>query len=101
MGISVSLANKQAKSIRSNASELRIIQNNLKKIKADLNKCWIAEEMTYINLALDNAIGKLSSLAAKLDGISSDVISVAEQIKREEEEEERRRKARAQAQAQG
>lgn len=99
MGISVFWARSQANDISGNASELRTIKSKLENIKGDINNGWTAEEIAYVNSAIDAIGQKLTNLATKLDGISSDIVAAAEQIKREEDAARAAAEARARAEA--
>jgi predicted nucleic acid-binding Zn-ribbon protein len=95
MGINVGLASSQAESIRQYASALRDIRNSLNQYKASLNNAWQADEMHYVNLAIDQVIQLAQSLSADLDSVSGEIVSVANEIRQEEEAREAAARAAA------
>ncbi len=64
---------------------LRDIRNKLNSYKANLNNSWQAEEMVLINRAIDGINNDISSLSTTLDSLGQDIITTANDIKREEE----------------
>ena len=66
-------------------NSLRDISRSLNSFKANLNNDWQAEEMQYINNAIDSINRELLSLAANLDSLSSDISYTAQEIRREDE----------------
>ncbi|MDQ6595109.1 hypothetical protein E2K98_03950 [Bacillus salipaludis] len=100
MGINVHAAHSQANKISHYASTLRDVQQHLVRARGNLNNGWQAEEMLYVNQAIEQMSRDMAALASKLEGISSDVRSAANDINREEEAKaEREAKAKAEAEA--
>ena len=95
MGVNVGLARSQARKMHDYVSNLRNIRNSMKDFKTNLNYLWQAEEMIYINNAIDKIDMEILHLYNLIDSLGDDIISVAYEIKREEEE----RKAAARAAA--
>jgi uncharacterized protein YukE len=95
MGINVSLANSQANKISEYESTLREIKGSLNNFKVYLNSAWQAQEMIYINNAIDSINREITSLSSSLDSLSSDIIRTANEIRREEEAREAARAAAA------
>lgn len=88
MGINVSLAKSQANKISNYESVLKSIKSNLNGLKCNLNNEWQAQEMVYINNAIDNINSDISRSASALDSLSHDISNTAYEIKEEEEERE-------------
>lgn len=99
MGVNVGLARSQANKMRDYASDLRDIRNSMKDFRANLNYLWQAEEMIYINNAIDKIDMEILHLYNLIDSLGDDIISVAYEIKREEEEREAAARAAAAAAA--
>lgn len=95
MGINVEQARSQASQISQYVSVLRDIQRSMDSFRGDLNQVWQAEEMNYVNNAISSMMQQLSSCSSSLDSLSSDIISTAQEIKREEEAREAAERARA------
>ncbi|MDR6999333.1 WXG100 family type VII secretion target [Neobacillus niacini] len=85
MGINVHLAHSQANKISHYASTLRDVQQHLMQTRGSLNNGWQAQEMLYVNQAIEQMNREMMALASKLEGISSDISSAADGIKQEEE----------------
>jgi uncharacterized membrane protein YukC len=99
--INISLANNQIGSLNNYADELRTACNNLQSYKKALNNNWIAQEMIYINLAIEKILSELGSLSSDLHGEANDINSSAKEIKAAEEKaakEKAEREAREKAQ---
>lgn len=96
MGINVQAAHSQANKINHYASTLRDVQQHLTQTRGSLNNGWQAQEMLYVNQAIEEMCRDMTALASKLEGISSDISSAADGIRREEEAKE---KAAAEAKA--
>ncbi|MBI0578058.1 hypothetical protein IEC97_11875 [Neobacillus cucumis] len=102
MGINVHAAHSQANKISHYASTLRDVQQHLVRARGNLNHGWQAQEMLYVNQAIEQMSREMAALASKLEGISSDISSAADGIKREEEAKEKAEaeaKAKAEAEA--
>ncbi|CAM4339047.1 WXG100 family type VII secretion target [Paenibacillus tarimensis] len=95
MGINVGLASSQAGQLRQQASELSASLNNLAQFKAQLGQGWKAEEVAYINQAIDSIHKEITQLAAALNSLGGDIVQTAQEIR----EEELRREAEARAAA--
>jgi uncharacterized protein YukE len=89
MGINISSAKAQANKARDCSSELSKIRNYFNQKKSELNSAWRADEIKYINNAIEKMNQKLNRVSSELDSIASDIISVAYEIKQEEEKEEK------------
>ncbi len=85
MGINVELANAQAGTCRNYAAELRELRNSLLQFKSGLDQAWQAEEMQYVNDAIDQILHEIYGVSNQIDELGGDVISVANEIRREEE----------------
>jgi archaellum component FlaC len=84
MGIGLWLANRQANQVRKNMELLNRVNNSLSSLKTDLNNNWQAQEMVYINIAIEKYLSEVSNLSSKLSSLYSDIIDVANQIAQEE-----------------
>ncbi|ADU31806.1 hypothetical protein [Evansella cellulosilytica] len=89
MSINVSLANSQANRVRDYASTMKAIRSSLSGVRGSLNNGWNAREMSFINYAIDDLRGEMNSVNNRLQAISSDIVTTAYEIKREEEEAKR------------
>jgi len=85
MRINLSQANNRARQLREQAAALRSTQSTLASHQRNLNAHWRGEEMAPTNGAIEQSGRSLTAVAIELDSISSDIIRVAEAIKREEE----------------
>jgi uncharacterized protein YukE len=99
MGINVGLALSQAAKLREQADALLGIKTSLLHVKSSLNSSWQAEEMVYIQRALDSINQEIGALSSELDSLSSTIQATAYEIKREEEAAEAAAKAKAEAAA--
>jgi uncharacterized protein YukE len=97
MGINMNSAKRNSSKAREYASDMDRIKNNLNQKKADLMSAWRADEMKYVNNAIEKTNQKLNSISSELDAIAADILSVAYEIKQEEEERERQAAAAAAA----
>ena len=81
------------------AGELDECKNSIYSLKrkfnnnfaGNINSCWQGEELAYINKEIENIIQLLSNAGRALDGVGSDIVSAAEDIRERQEEEERER----------
>ena len=64
-------------------SSLRNSSNSLNGFKASLNFEWQAEEMKYINNAIDSINRKIIKLASDIDSIDSDIECNVQEIRAE------------------
>lgn len=85
MGISVGYASSQAHKINSYASTLRDVKNSMNNMKSNLGYNWQAVEINYVNRAIDLITKDLSNLESSLNLLNSDIVSTANEIKREED----------------
>lgn len=99
MGINVSRAHSQAQKISQYAASLNELRNTLLHYKGSLNGNWHAEEVNLINQNIDSIGRELSQLQATLQSLSPDIISAANEIKREEDAREAAARAAAARQA--
>ncbi|WP_127570435.1 hypothetical protein [Paenibacillus xylaniclasticus] len=99
MGINVSHASSQASDMSDCASTLRDLANSLSQYKAEMNQNWQADGVMKASYAFDRIIMSLQGASSQLSSLSSDIVSVAYEIRREEEEAERRAAAAAAAAA--
>jgi len=99
MGISIVSAKFQASKARGYADDVSRVKNNINNKRSDINSAWHADEVKYINAAIEKMNQKLTKVSSELDAIASDIVSVAYEIKREEEEKERAKAAAAAAAA--
>lgn len=95
MKINVSQAYSQANRISEYASSLNDIKSRLLDFKGNINSGWQAEEMVYINKAIDSISREISELQALLLTIGPDIVEAANEIKREEEAREAAERAAA------
>jgi uncharacterized protein YukE len=85
MHIDLAVADTQARHARIQAEHLREARVALLSYQRNLQSHWKGEEMTHINSAVEELLRKLAAAAADLDSISSDIVKVAESVKRNEE----------------
>jgi uncharacterized phage infection (PIP) family protein YhgE len=86
--IDVAQAYAQANKISNYASSLNEIKSRMLDFKGNLNSGWQAEEIAYINKAIDSISREISELQTLLLTISPDIVAVANEIRREEETRE-------------
>jgi len=84
MGINVGQAASQAGSLAEYASRLREIANELNRNKGALSQTWQSDEVSYIRLAIEQVAGGLLQTSSELQTLSSDIVSVANEIRQEE-----------------
>ena len=99
MGIDVGRANMQANEIEGHARTLRDTKISLAGDKSQLNGAWQAHEMVHVNEAILRLENDLSAAANVLNGLQSDVVSVAHEIRQEELAREAAARAAAEAAA--
>lgn len=90
MGINVGRAISQANALGSYADQLIDIKRRLNQFKGTVNNGWKADEVTYLNSAIDRINNEITRISNQLDSINSAIISVAYEIRQEEIERERR-----------
>jgi uncharacterized protein YukE len=95
MKINVGLAYSQANRISDYAQELNEIKSRLQDFKGNLNSGWQAQEMMYINNAINSISREISELQTLLFSIGPDIVAAANEIKREEEAREAAERAAA------
>lgn len=90
----------QASRIKDYSARLSELRHTLTGIKANLHEGWKAQEMTYVDGAFQSINKKLAEISSELNSLGADIISVANEIKREEElkaKEEREKAERERA----
>lgn len=95
MKINVGQAYAQANRINEYAQELNEIKSRLQDFKGNLNSGWQAQEMVYINNAINSISREISELQTLLFSIGPDIVAVANEIRREEEAREAAERAAA------
>jgi len=85
MSINVGLAASQASAMNQYATTLREINNSLQQYRANLNLAWHSDEMVFVNQAIDRLTNEIVQLSRELESLGSDIVSVANEIYREEE----------------
>ncbi|MBT2691804.1 WXG100 family type VII secretion target [Bacillus sp. ISL-55] len=95
MKINVGQAYSQANRISDYAQELNEIKSRLQDFKGNLNSGWQAQEMTYINNAINSISREISELQTLLFSIGPDIVAAANEIKSEEEAREAAERAAA------
>lgn len=90
MGINVGQARHQAQELASQAKYLHEISNQIVSYESMLNSYWQAEEMKYVNQAINKIQIEVRSTAAKLTQLGSNILHTAQMISQEEMEEERK-----------
>ena len=85
MSINVNLANAQADQLSTNISQLSQAKNNLEDYKNSLNSNWQADEMSFINQAIERIMEQINSTMNAIDSLVNDVRDTAAEIKREED----------------
>lgn len=90
MGINVVQARHQAQVLASQAKNLHEISNQIVSYESMLNSYWQAEEMKFVNQAINKIQIELRITAATLTQLESTIIHTAQMIRQEEEEEERK-----------
>lgn len=86
MGVNIGFANAQGGKLKEYATRLQEAKTGLHTLKASLHQGWQAEEIRYINNAIENMERELEIVIKELRAVGSDVSSIANEIKREEEE---------------
>lgn len=99
MGINVSHASSQASDMSDYASTLCDLADSIGGQKSEMNQYWQADVVYKANMAFDRIIQSLQGISSQLSSLSSDIVSVANEIKREEEAAERAAAAAAAAEA--
>ncbi|MBT2678664.1 hypothetical protein J7E38_06585 [Bacillus sp. ISL-35] len=95
MKINVGQAYAQANRISDYAQELNEIKSRLQDFKGNINSGWQAQEMVYINNAINSISREISELQTLLFSIGPDIVAAANEIRREEEAREAAEKATA------
>ena len=95
MKINVGQAYSQANRISEYAQELNEIKSRMQDFKGNLNSGWQAQEMMYINNAINSISREISELQTLLFSIGPDIVAAANEIKREEEAREAAERAAA------
>lgn len=85
MAINVNTANNQAGQLNNNISQLRNAKKQMLAYKSSVSNNWQGKEVGYILTAIDQVVGDIDSAIRNLDSLSSDIKTVASQIKREED----------------
>lgn len=85
MAINVNVANNQAEQLNNNVTQLRTARKQMLEYRASISANWQAKEASYILTAIDRVVGDIDSAIRNLNSLSSDIKSVAAQIKREED----------------
>ena len=85
MRIDLNIANEQAGQFRRQSSDLRDGRLSVQSFQRRLRQHWRSDEVSRINSALSNNMNRLTALAAELDTIATDIVSVAQEIRRQEE----------------
>jgi uncharacterized protein YukE len=93
--INVGQAYSQANRISDYAQDLNDIKSRLQDFKGNLNSGWQAQEMVYINNAINSISREISELQTLLFSIGPDIVAAANEIKREEEAREAAERAAA------
>lgn len=93
MAFNYSAAYRQASRMESAADDLRSARTKLANYKSYIVSNWRGSEVSYITQAIDQAMQELRSAASDMDGIASDVRSVAYQLYLEDKAAEARQKA--------
>lgn len=93
MGINVGEAVRQANKLENYADNLRVANNSLESLQSTLNSAWQADEMVYVNRAINEINKDLLNIVNQLNKVESQIFSTAYEIKREEEREKAEREA--------
>lgn len=93
MGINIGSAQVQANNLSQYANELMIIKNDLSRYQTIINANWKAEEMIKFNIGMAKVLENICECNRIANSLSSDIISVANEIKREEDAEAARRRS--------
>lgn len=93
MGINVGEAVRQANKLENSADNLRVANNSLESLQSTLNSAWQADEMVYVNRAINEINKDLLNIVNQLNKVESQIVSTAYEIKREEEREKAEREA--------
>jgi len=99
MGINVSQASSQAGYLSDYASTLRDLAGSINQYKSEMNQYWQADGVMRAGYAFDRIIANLQGASSQLSALSSDIVSVANEIRSEEEAAERAAAAAAAAAA--
>lgn len=68
-------------------TELNNTKNRLNNIKSDVNLKWSADEVRYINNALNKVILEISEVTNLMNTLIKDISRAVEDIKKEDSEE--------------
>ena len=85
MAINVNAANNQAAQLYNNISQLRDAKRQMLAYRSSVSNNWQGKEVSYILTAIDQVIRDIDAASGSIESLSSDIKTVAAQIKREEE----------------
>lgn len=97
--IDVGLAVAQASRLRAYADTLRGIKGELGNIGGSLSHSWQAEEMVFVQNAINKINIEISNVSSELMSLGSSIQAAAYEIRREEEAAEAAARAKAEAEA--
>lgn len=92
MGINVESAAARANELRGYARQLRNAKSDILQYKQIFGSSWQGTEAFYYISAAERAQEKLERQASELEALGNEIVSVADQIRREEEAAERARR---------
>ena len=85
MGIDVSKAKRRAEDLLDEVSRLNSVKTDLSGTINSIASSWKAEEVQYLHKAVASIEAEINKAQNLLRTISSNIVSVAEEIRREEE----------------
>jgi uncharacterized protein YukE len=95
MGINYSGAIRCGRNLTSMGSEIERLKTNTKTLTDNIPSGYDGQDARMYMSAVEQLQRELQTISRELRSLGSEVISVAEQIRREEEAEERRRREAA------
>ena len=93
MSIDMGAVSKQVEMLRKCRDEIIVIKSQLLSRKEELNNIWCANEMQYINIAIDKIDASLLAVSRDIENVQKEINSAANEIL-EEERIERERQER-------
>ena len=83
--IDLNRANEQAGQMRRQSDDLRDARALLLSFQRELQQHWHGQEMVGINNAINNMLSKISSTSTEMDTIAAEIVSTAQEVRRQED----------------
>jgi hypothetical protein len=84
MAINVSLANSQASTLLSYYDALNSINNIINSMQVTTDYDWQSDEVTYLNSIIVSTSNAMTGLMNWIQALSSDIVTIANEISNEE-----------------